>query len=448
MILSIKKYLLKPQSTSTLAFFRIAFGILMLISILRFWINGWIKTQFIDPIHHFKYWGFEFIEPLNETGFYILYSLMVIACIFIIIGLWYRYAIAFFFLAFTYTELIDITYYLNHYYFISMLAGLLLFLPLNSTFSLDVKLGNTKQYKDVPNWTILSIKILLSIVYFYAGLAKIHTDWLFNALPLSIWLHAHQDWWFLGEYFTKKWFAYAMSWAGCLYDLFIPFLLFNKKTTYFAFVFVVIFHVFTWMLFPIGMFPFVMIFATTIFFPVSVHKKVISFLRRILKNKEIKKTDFYTASPLKQKIQFTALFVFFAFQFLFPFRNLLYPGNPFWHEQGFRFGWRVMLIEKGGTAFFYIENPKTGKKHEINNSDFLTPLQEKMMSTQPDLILQYAQIIKKDAEKNGIINPKITADVYVSFNGRQSKPFIKNNVDLTKEKDNFANKNWIIPFEK
>jgi uncharacterized membrane protein YphA (DoxX/SURF4 family) len=419
----------------------------MLLSTVRFWANGWIKTQFVEPQYHFKYWGLEFIEPLSETGFYILYSLMVIACILIILGYFYRWAALFFFLAFTYTELIDITYYLNHYYFISMLSGLMFLLPMNVYFSLDVYFNRTKAHKEVPNWTILSIKLLLSIVYFYAGLAKLHSDWLFHAQPLSIWLQAHQDWWLIGPLFTKQWFAYAMSWMGCLYDLAIPFVLFNRKTTYWGFIFVVFFHIFTRMLFPIGMFPYIMIVATTIFFPVSLHHKIIGFLRNLLPKKEklIEYTKWKTNTKRKYLLGFLA--AFFAFQLLFPFRYVLYPGSLFWTEQGFRFSWRVMLIEKGGTAFFYIQNPKTGKKHEINNRDFLTPLQEKMMSTQPDLIIQYAKIIEKDAIANGIKDPVITADIYVSLNGRKSKKYIDPNIDLTKVDDTFAPKTWILPFK-
>ena len=50
-----------------------------------------------------------------------------------------------------------------------------------------------KTYKEVPVWTIDSIKLLLCIVYFYAGLAKLNSDWLFNAMPLNIWLPSKFD---------------------------------------------------------------------------------------------------------------------------------------------------------------------------------------------------------------------------------------------------------------
>ena len=86
--------------------------------------------------------------------------------------------------------------------------------------------------------------------------------------------------------------------------------------------------------------------------------------------------------------------VYFFFQLLMPIRFLLYPGKLLWTEEGYRFSWRVMLMEKGGTTFFHIIDPATGRRIEVNNRDFLTGYQERMMETQPDMMLQYAKILQ------------------------------------------------------
>jgi len=138
---------------------------------------------------------------------------------------------------------------------------------------------------------------------------------------------------------------------------------------------------------------------------------------------------------------------FFLIQVSLPFRYLLYPGNLYWTEQGYRFSWRVMLMEKAGYAIFHITNPENGRTWEVNNYDFLTPNQEKMMSTQPDMILQFAHHLEQHYQQKGIPNPKVTAEVYVTLNGKQSRLFIDPTVDLTQIKDSFAPKNWILPFE-
>ena len=103
-----------------------------------------------------------------------------------------------------------------------------------------------------------------------------------------------------------------------------------------------------------------------------------------------------------------------------------------------------MLMEKAGTAFFYVTDPETGNRGEVNNCDFLTPNQEKMMATQPDMILQYAHIIKDEVKSRGIKNPVINAEVYVTLNGSRSKLFIDPEVDLTTLQDDFKPKDWIL----
>ena len=86
---------------------------------------------------------------------------------------------------------------------------------------------------------------MLTIVYLYAGLAKINSDWLLKAMPLKIWLPSKYDLPLIGENLMQQdWFHHAMSWSGMFYDLLIPFLLFYKRTRIFAFILVVFFHVF------------------------------------------------------------------------------------------------------------------------------------------------------------------------------------------------------------
>ena len=67
----------------------------------------------------------------------------------------------------------DKTTYLNHYYFISMLSFLMIFLPLNASFSLDNYL-NKKKYLTVPSWCLMSIKLFVALIYIYAGIAKLN----------------------------------------------------------------------------------------------------------------------------------------------------------------------------------------------------------------------------------------------------------------------------------
>ena len=446
------KYTQKNTHAAPLAVFRIGFGLLMLLSIIRFWAKGWIYELYIQPQFHFSYYNFEWVKPLGNYT-YLIFAVCGLSALFVALGLKYRLAIITFFLSFTYIELMDKTTYLNHYYFISILSFLLIFLPANAYFSVD-NLLTKKSYSSVPKWTIDSIKFLLFIVYFYAGIAKINSDWLFKAMPLKIWLPSKYDLPIIGNsLMQQEWFHYAMSWGGMLYDVSIPFLLLYKRTRWLAFGLVVFFHVFTRVLFPIGMFPYIMIMGSLIFFDAKLHLKIISIVKRILfpirkrikdALNSIKQKEIYTYK--KQKIALSLLTVFFLVQLVFPFRYLAYPGELFWTEEGYRFSWRVMLMEKMGYASFKILDKDSGDSFYVNNEDFLTPFQEKQMSFQPDFIVEYAHFLGNHFTEKGYKDIKVFVESYVALNGRLSQPFIDPKIDLYKEKDSFKPKTWILPF--
>ena len=127
-ISNISKWSYAETSIAPLVVFRIIFGLMMFFGILRFWLNGWIHDFFIKPDHFFHYYGFEWVKPMGEFGMYTVFALLLISSLSIALGLFYRISSFLFFLFFTYVELIDVTNYLNHYYFISLVSFLMCFL--------------------------------------------------------------------------------------------------------------------------------------------------------------------------------------------------------------------------------------------------------------------------------------------------------------------------------
>ena len=440
-----RSYFNDHTSSAPLAVFRLFFGFIMFVSILRFWLNGWIDKLYIQPSFFFSYYGFGWVTPLGKYT-YVIFIICAIAALMIMLGIKYRYSIIIFFISFTYIELMDKTTYLNHYYFISVLSFLMIFLPAGTYYSMDDRKQISYQY--IPRWYIDSVKFLISIVYFYAGLSKINSDWMVDALPLKIWLSSQYDFPIIGHFLSQQWTPYLLSWSGAIYDLCIPFLLIIKKTRIFAFTLVIGFHLMTGMLFPIGMFPYIMIASTTIFFDYSIHNKILSLISTLIK---ISKYSFdsgltWIETKYSQKIKIKLFSLFFLVQLLFPWRYLFYPGELFWTEEGYRFSWRVMLTEKIGYTRFKIVSHFTGKIFYVDNANFLTPFQEKQMSFQPDFILEYAHYLSQHYASKGYGTVKIYAESYVSLNGRRSQPYIDPTVDLTEQAESCIAKSWILPF--
>lgn len=426
-----------------LSFYRIGFGILVMFSLIRFSSNGWIESLYINPSFHFSYFGFSWVKPIGVYT-YLIFLVCFLAAFFVTLGYKYRISIVILFLSFTYIELMDKTTYLNHYYLVSCISFLMIFLPCSNFFSFDSRNAQRK----IPRWTVDSLKMMIIIVYIYAGLAKVNTDWLIEAQPLKIWLKSKYHIPLIGESFLQNNYVhYLFSWGGMLYDTFIAFFLLNKRTRLLAFILVILFHVMTRILFPpIGIFPYVMIFSCIIFFDKSVHKICLEKISSLFQFRI--NYDFKSAIQTNNFFRNAGLIMivfFLLFQLLFPLRSKLYPGELLWTEQGYRFSWRVMLIEKTGYTTFKVVDQNNGNFVRIVNSDYLTNFQEKQMSFQPDMIHEFAHFIGDLYKEKGYSNIAVYAESYVTLNGRPSKQFIDPNFNLYKENISLKNKEWIIP---
>jgi len=198
------------------------------------------------------------------------------------------------------------------------------------------------------------------------------------------------------------------------------------------------------------MFPYIMIVTALIFFDAEFHKGI---LRRM--NKIIGRTSSFFRQKVQlirvhnfpnQKFSLFILTIFFAFQLLFPFRYVLYPGELFWTEEGYRFSWRVMLMEKKGLTTFKIYNQEEQTSFTVNNSNFLSSFQEKQMSFQPDFILEYAHFLGDHYQSLAPGRIQVFAESYVALNGRRSQAMIDPSIDLYQIKRSWNPKQFILPF--
>jgi Vitamin K-dependent gamma-carboxylase len=469
----IRQYITEPISIAPLASFRALFGLVMCVSVLRFMARGWVHELYLKPTFFFKYYGFEWVQPLGATGMYAVFVLMAASALGIALGAFYRVSAVTFFLSWTYVELLDVSNYLNHYYFVSIAAFLLIWVPAHRSFSVDAWRKPEIAVGQVPRWVVGIFRLQLGMVYGFAGLAKVQGDWLLRAQPMRMWLPARAHLPIIGGLLQQTWVAFLFSWLGCIYDLTVPFLLLLRRVRPYAYAAVIAFHLLTWWLFPIGMFPFIMIAGTLVFFPGEWHARMqgrilalFTATHRSGQASAQRHQGFGVGAmrfwwensaalhlPKVWKPKFGNAFLaliclHFSLQVALPFRYLLYPENLFWHEQGYRFSWRVMLMEKAGYASFHVRDPRTGRTDEVRNSDYLQPQQERMMSTQPDLILQFAHFLDAEYQRQGIPNPEVYADVYATLNGSGSRLLIDPKVDLSAEKESFWAKKFVLPFEQ
>jgi hypothetical protein len=348
-----------------------------------------------------------------------------------------------FFLLFSYFHFYDQSYYLNHYYLVSLLCFLLIWIPADKRFSVSSYFRKSTE-KKAKAWHLNILLFQISVVYFFGFVAKIKSDWIFEALPLKLWLFQQSEFPLLRSILTMPITAFIFSYFAILFDLLIPFLLFSKKFKKLGFILAILFHISTAIFFQIGMFPWIMLISISLFMEPELWE---NFLDKTKKNKsqhfrEISFEEKSTEASRKIALQ-VFLISYSLFQVLFPLRFLLYPNSLSWSEEGFRFSWNIMIVEKRGNIEFRIYDKTHNENFIVQPKDYLSPFQIYMMSYQPDMILQFVQFLKNDFQSKDR-DVEIFVDCFVSVNGKEAKRLINETIDLSLETESFKPKKWIL----
>jgi hypothetical protein len=456
-----------PIDIASLVFFRIVFGILGFADILGVWAYYHLYKGYFDPDKfQFKYMGFEWARPLPEPFMSIVFIVLLAVALLIAVGRWYRACTLVFFVGFSYVFLLEKALYLNHGYLFVWLSFIMIFLPANRQWSWDVLCKPALQRNTIQAWSLWVLPMMMGIVYFYGAVAKMNSDWLLEANPLRAWLKSRDDMPLLGWLWASHATAYTMAWGGMLLDLTAPFLLSFRRTRAWAFGFILLFHFTNTLIFQIGIFPWLSISLSLLFFPPDWPRRAwafaqqkISWLQRVERwwDKKLQAHGNMPDNNLADgvppaypvPIVKAALAFLILFHLAMPLRHWLFPGDVAWTEEGHRFSWRMMLRSKRGYGHFDIKNLQTGELTQIDASDFLTDRQLEKVFTHPDMVLQFAHYLRDLWHRRGVPDVAVYANIRGSLNGRKTQPFIDGEMDLAKvEWEPLKTTAWVFPLEE
>ncbi|MDQ5934905.1 MAG: hypothetical protein QG574_2211 [Cyanobacteriota bacterium erpe_2018_sw_21hr_WHONDRS-SW48-000092_B_bin.40] len=442
------QFLLAKTSAYSLAVFRILFGLLMSAYILVYLLTGRLQGKYLEPKFLFPFFPSQALP--DHLALFALFILMAVAALFVGLGLFYRISALFFCLSITYVFLLDRSQYLNHSYLICLLSLLLTVVEADSVYSLDNLLWRKKE-RLIPRWNLLILRIQLFIVYLYGGIWKLNPDWL-SGEPQRTWLLHKAAYPLIGPIISQEWFVWVVTFGGILVDFSLPFLLIFRPTFPFGVAVAMFFHITNSVLFKIGVFPWLMLATISLFppanWPVTVSNKLAVWL-----NKPSIALPSATISSVKIELSlrsgaaFLSLLFFHLYvigQLLFPLRHFAYPGNVDWTEEGYYFSWRMMLHHKDARLVIYRTDPETGEVSIVNQQEWLTKRQMKVMKTQPDMVHQFCRWLADLEERKTGKRPHIRVKLIASLNGHPFRELIDPNVDLGSEPFTLNHKSWII----
>ncbi len=432
-------FLYRNTDAAPLAAFRILMGLLMAAEGFGAIITGWVGDNFVNVPFTFNFIGFEFLQIIIGPQAYLIYVLLGIAGIGISLGYRYRLMTSLYLVLWAAVYFAQKTSYNNHYYLLLLFCMLFLIAPMNVYRSLDVKQGRVKESQSVPYWSIWIFKASLAIVYFYAACAKLYPDWL-SGKAVGTFLSGKCDYPILGAYCHSDWLIMLISYGGILFDFFVIPALWYKPTRKCAFVVSIFFHLFNSVVFQIGIFPYMMLITTILYFEPAAMRKL--FFRNSLANAI---TGYRYPAPFRKKSLQAGLAVYFSLMVLLPLRHFLYPGSPHWSEEAHRLSWHMMLRSKYGIIQYRVVDPQSGNTEIIEPGGRLPDKMAQSLATRPDQIWQYAQHIKAEYQEKGIANPEVYVISSVSLNHRPYRPLIDPNANLAAEPWNHIKPHkWIL----
>jgi hypothetical protein len=258
----------------------------------------------------------------------------------------------------------------------------------------------------------------------------------------------------VADVLTSEWMVYLISYGGLLFDLSIVPLLLWRHTRPLAYLAALAFHLTNWYLFNIGIFPWIMIFATLLFFPPSWPRDLGRRIRHPF-HRPAAATATVPATLLVRRVPgrletvvLGLLALHVLFQVLFPFRHLLYPGDVAWNEEGHRFAWRMKLRDKRHTVTYTAWVPSTGETWQLRPKEYLTDGQDDEMEGRPDMILQLAYLMADRLRAQGYEDVEISVRALTSLNGRRRRDLIDPSVNLAAKERSIWPADWLLPLDE
>jgi vitamin K-dependent gamma-carboxylase len=350
-------------------------------------------------------------------------------------------------LVFGYFFLLDKAQYLNHNYMVLLYAILLGFAPANRALSLDARWGFVTATPVIARWPVAAVRLQTEIILIYAGIVKITDDWL-RGEPLGMWLRARSDEVLFGPLFQYDLVILAGAWGTVALHIVGAPLLLWKRTRLAIFLVYCGFHVSNSVLFNIGIFPWITIAVTLIFFEPDWPERL---ARRAL-------GLFETPPPMRPPtdVRVTApgtgllvvLAVWFAIQLVVPQRQLFFPNLVGWTGDGHRFSWRMRIYDRRAEGVFTVVWTETGERLEIDPYDVMSARQARAVLTRTDLIHDFARKIEARLVKAGAGGIEVYARIEKSLNGRPRQLYVDPEVDLTAVTYAwFRSDPWVLPPE-
>ena len=163
----------KSVDISSLVFFRIVYGLIMILTFVLLLDQFDIKANWIDPRFHFHYIGFEWVDPLPGAPSCTCFSCcLCILAFFICIGFHYILSCSLLFLGLTYFLLVNQIVWDTYFYLAWWISLILIFVPAHKKFSCDAWKNPHCSSETTPAWAVWILRFQIAMPYLFGGVTN------------------------------------------------------------------------------------------------------------------------------------------------------------------------------------------------------------------------------------------------------------------------------------
>ena len=399
-----------PTDGTGLRFLRAVAGLVAAVTCARALVHGWIDTLWVTPPGRLPYPNLGWV-PVPPRG--VLVALVVVcglAGAAVVLGVAERALLGTVAVGMSWLGALDAAAYLNHEVLLVALAALVALLPTG---------------RAVPRWAVALPRVLVGSVYLWAAVAKLDPGWL-EGRPLLVWLGARGDVPLVGSLLVRPPAAPLLAWASLVFEVLVVPALAWRRTRTGALAAVVAFHGATALLFPLGVFPWLMAgVAVGAFAP-----RWLPWVPRLGAWSPPSSSPPPPEAPgrVARRIVATAIV---AVCVLAPVRAVLPGSDPAYDGTGDHLAWRVMDHARSGFVTWLVTDRATGASWEEPAGERLAPHQVRQLGATVSLLPEAARQVRRAWAREGL-DVEVRAEVLLSVDGGRAVQVVDPTVDLSR----------------
>ncbi|XP_032834607.2 vitamin K-dependent gamma-carboxylase isoform X1 [Petromyzon marinus] len=495
----------RPCDPSSLATFRIAFGLLMVLDVPQERGLASLDLRFPEPHEGTcRFPLFDFLRPLSQDGMYALYLVMWAGAVGMTLGCVYRVSCVMFVVPYWFLFALDKSSWNNHSYLYGLIATQLTVCDAHRFWSVDAMMRRGLANTHVPLWNYWLLRFQIFVVYFIAGLKKMDSDWLMGYSMGNLSRH-----WLFSPFkvvLSEEWTSLlVIHGCGFLLDLSAGFLLLLDATRPLALMALTYFHAMNSQLFNIGMFPYAMIATSALFCSHDWPRKLLARLpectapwcRPFLLPPGWSPSCLYpaprhsgrdlppapsstssssaakdcgggsegggtscsaakdcgggrkgdgppTVAGWRHRVAAALILVFACEQLLLPYSHFITKGYNNWTNGLYGYSWDMMVHSRS-----HQHVKVTYRDRVTGNTGFLNPgvwTQTRRWKDHADMLKQYSVCLAERLREFNISDPEIYFDVWVSLNDRFQQRLYDPRVDILRaDWSPFRPTPWLLP---